>query len=82
MSARILRSVVVDTSGSLSARLGPVPLTAVNVTDAFWSPRLCVNGDVTIPSQHRYLEETGRLDNFRRAAGRLDVPFQGIYFKS
>jgi DUF1680 family protein len=43
-------------------------------------PRLRINRDVTLPAQHRYLEETGRLDNFRRAAGGLDVPFAGIYF--
>jgi hypothetical protein len=74
-------SIVVDTSTSPCARLKPVPLAAVHVADAFWAPRLRVNRDVTVPAQHRYLEETGRLDNFRRAAGTLDAPFQGIYFK-
>ena len=49
-------------------------------TDSFWAPRLRINQEVTIPSQHRYLEETGRIENFRRAAGKLDQPFVGIYF--
>ncbi|HSH78989.1 MAG TPA: beta-L-arabinofuranosidase domain-containing protein, partial [Herpetosiphonaceae bacterium] len=31
-------------------------------------------------SQYRHCEETGRIDNFRRAAGKKDIPFQGIYF--
>ena len=80
MTDRIL-GVVVDTSTSPHARLRPVPLTAVRLTDAFWASRLRTNRDVTLPAQHRYLEETGRLDNFRRAAGKLDVRFIGIYFK-
>jgi DUF1680 family protein len=58
-----------------------VPVDAVTLDDAFWAPRLRRNREVTIPAQHRHLEETGRLDNFRRAAGkRPDLPFQGIYF--
>ena len=76
-----ISGVVVDTSASPNARLRPVPLTAVKVSDSFWAPRLRINLDVTVPSQHRRLEETGRLDNFRRAAGKLDGPFVGIYFK-
>jgi hypothetical protein len=33
-----------------------------------------------LPSQYRRLEVTGRLDNFRRASGKTDGEFQGIYF--
>ena len=73
-------AVVVDTSRSPYARLRPVPLTAVTLTDDFWAPRQRVNREVTLPSQYRLLEETGRIDNFRRAAGKLDVPFQGRYY--
>ncbi len=73
-------AVVVDTSRSPYARLRPVPLTAVTLTDDFWAPRRRVNREVTLPSQYRLLEETGRIDNFRRAAGKLDVPFQGRYY--
>jgi len=32
---------------------------------------------VSLPAQYRFLEETGRLDNFRRAAGATGLPFQG-----
>jgi hypothetical protein len=60
--------------------LRPVPLTAVQLTDTFWAPRRRLNREVTLPSQYRHCEETGRIDNFRRAAGWKDVPFQGIYF--
>jgi DUF1680 family protein len=73
-------AVVVDTSNSPFARLKPVPLTAVTLTDEFWAPRLRMNGQVSIPSQYRLLEETGRLDNFRRAAGQKAIPFRGRFF--
>ncbi len=71
---------VVDTTGSPHAQLRPVPLGAVTLEDAFWAPRRRVNREATLPSQFRHLEETDRLNNFRRAAGKLDAPFVGIYF--
>jgi len=71
-------AIVVDTSPY--ARLRPLPLTAVTLTDAFWAPRLRINREVTLPSQYRQLEETGRVDNFRRAAGKIKAPFQGRYY--
>ena len=70
MSYDGLKSVVLDTSRSLNARLKPVPLTAVKLTDSFWAPRLHINRDVTLPTQYQLLEETGRIDNFRAAAGK------------
>lgn len=73
-------AVVVDTSQSPHARLKPVPVNAVTLDDAFWAPRLKINREVTLPSQYRQCEETGRLDNFRRVSGTKDVPFQGIFF--
>ncbi len=72
---------VVDTSRSPHARLRPVPANAVTLSDTFWEPRRKINRTVTLPSQYRHLEETGRLDNFRRASGKkTGIPFQGIYF--
>jgi len=73
-------AVVVDTSHSRHARLLPVPLAAVTLSDGFWEPRRRINREVTLPSQYRHCEETGRLDNFRRAAGKKEGSFQGIYF--
>lgn len=74
------RPVVVDTTDSPAARLQPVPIHRVRLTDAFWQPRREINRTVTLPSQYQQCEETGRLDNFRRAAGKKDGPFQGIFF--
>ena len=71
---------VVAMSQSRYAQLHPVPLEAVRLEDAFWAPRLAVNRAVTLPSQLRQCEETGRIDNFRRASGKKQIDFQGIYF--
>jgi DUF1680 family protein len=72
--------VIVDTSNSPYARLKPVPLTAVSLTDAFWAPRLRINREITLPGQYRLLEDTGRIDNFRRAAAKKHIPFPGRYY--
>lgn len=73
-------AVVVDTSRSRHARLRPLPLNAVTLDDDFWAPRRRINSERTLPSQYRRLEDAGVLDNFRRAAGTTDVPFQGMWF--
>jgi DUF1680 family protein len=49
----------------------PVPFTAVHVTDGFWAPRIEINRTVTIPFAFKKDEETGRVDNFIRAAKAL-----------
>ena len=67
--------MVVDTSRSPithcvgTRRLRPLPLTAVRLEDEFWAPRLRLNREVTLPAQYEQCEQTGRIDNFRRAAG-------------
>ena len=58
----------VDTSHSPYAKLRPVPLDAVTLSDSFWAPRLRTVRDVTLPTQLAQIEQTGRLNNFRRAA--------------
>ncbi len=81
MTVRNRTSVaVVDTSLSPRTKLRPVPPGAVQLMDQFWAPRRRINRETTLPSQFQHLETTGRLDNFRRASGKLDIPFQGIYF--
>jgi uncharacterized protein len=71
---------VVDTSRSPHVRLRSVPLEHVTLRDAFWAPRRRVNGERTLPSQYRHLEETGTIDNMRRAAGKRDGDHAGMYF--
>ncbi|HTZ50472.1 MAG TPA: beta-L-arabinofuranosidase domain-containing protein, partial [Spirochaetia bacterium] len=55
----------------------PVPPTAVQVQDAFWLPRLETNRTVTIPDVLSKCEESGRVDNFRKASGRLPGTYRG-----
>lgn len=71
---------VVDTRRSPGAQLHPVALSAVRLTDAFWEPRRETNRAVTIPSQYDLCEKTGRLDNFRRADGKPEIPYRGEFF--
>lgn len=47
----------------------PVPFTSVKVTDHFWGPRIQRNYKVTIPIAIKKSRETGRIKNFKVAAG-------------
>src|SRR5262245_27993065 len=49
----------------------PVPFTAVHFNDAFLAPRIEINRTVTIPFAFQKDEETGRVNNFERAAAAL-----------
>ncbi len=76
-------AVVVDTTQSPHARLRSVPINAVQLQDEFWEPRRRINREATLPAQYQQCEDSGRVDNFRRAAGWeewKDTEFQGIYF--
>ncbi len=55
----------------------PVPFTDVRLTDAFWAPRLETNRTVSVPYALRMNEETGRVDNFRKAARLMPGAYKG-----
>jgi DUF1680 family protein len=59
--------------------LRPVPFTDVRLDDVFWSPRMEANRRVTIPCTFEKCEVTGRVDNFSKAGGLMDGPYQGVY---
>jgi DUF1680 family protein len=48
----------------------PVTFNHVHVNDGFWAPRIAVNADITIPYVLQKCRETGRVDNFLKAAGK------------
>lgn len=48
--------------------INPVPFTSVKVTDNFWGQRLKASREVTIPLAFSKCEETGRYENFVKAA--------------
>ena len=68
---------VLDTAKSPAAILHGVPVSAVTMTDGFWSPRRKVNIEVSLPSLLELFESNGIIDNFRRVSGRKDVPRRG-----
>jgi uncharacterized protein len=57
-----------------------VALTNVNFTDNFWKKRLETNRTVTIPANFKKCEETGRIDNFLKAAKKMTGPHTGLFF--
>jgi DUF1680 family protein len=67
-------------AAALDYPVHPVPFTHVKLTDAFWAPRLETNRTVSIPYAFRMNEETGRVDNFRKAARLMTGPHKGRRF--
>jgi uncharacterized protein len=57
-----------------------VPASAVTIDDGFWKPKMEVNRAVTIPYIMKQNEDTGRVANFEKAAGRKAGPYEGRRF--
>jgi hypothetical protein len=62
------------------ARLRELPLTAVQIQDAFWSPRLEVNRTRTLDHVYKELELTGCIRNFDIAAAKAQGNFGGPWW--
>ncbi|MFB6174123.1 MAG: glycoside hydrolase family 127 protein [Halobacteriales archaeon] len=60
--------------------LAPVAFTDVTVSDPFWSPRLETLREVTMEEVYGHLDATGRIDNFRIAAGEQEGSFNGRFY--
>ncbi|RDI70011.1 glycoside hydrolase family 127 protein [Halopelagius longus] len=58
-----------------------IKLSDVEIDDGFWSPWVTRNRDVTIEYQYEQLEESGTLENFRRARDGKEGGFQGMWFQ-
>ena len=56
----------------------PVALIDIEIKDSFWKPRLEINSAVSIPHCFKQCEETGRIDNFSKAAHLLDGSYEGL----
>ena len=61
-------------------RLEPFEMPKVKIDDKFWTPRLQVNRAATLRHIYEQLEETGRINSFRKAAGKKEGEFQGLWF--
>lgn len=53
----------------------PLPFTEVSFADEFWAPRLLTHKNITLDYTLDQCEETGRINNFRRAAGQQEGSF-------
>ena len=71
---------IIDLTHSAHAKLQPASLSQVTLNDTFWQPRRVINRTTTIPAQYHQCATTGRIDNFRRASGKYQGDFQGIFF--
>lgn len=60
----------------------PVRFTDVQIEDRFWSPRIKVNREQTIPYQYKQLKETGRIDAFKLDWGPGDKPVPHNFWDS
>ncbi len=71
---------VIKTINSPYGKLNPIPIEKVRLKEGFWKKYMRTLINVTLPSQYDILEETGRIDNFRRASGKISKEFSGFYF--
>lgn len=74
------KAYVINNTGSKYSRLNPIPLDSVKLTDNFWTKRIKIMEEVTLPLQYEIMEETHRIDNFRRASGKISGDFVGFFF--
>ena len=66
--AGLISLSLVSSAQNAGYPISPVPFTSVKVTDAFWGQRLKASREVTIPLAFSKCEETGRYENFVKAA--------------
>jgi uncharacterized protein len=71
---------VINVVNSPYAKLHTVPVHAVTIEEGFWSKRRTTNVERSIPTMHDQLEQHGRMENFRRLAGKSSAPQRGPYF--
>ena len=64
-------------TASPHARLRNVPVHAVTIQNGFWSQRREINVNRSIPTMHDLLEANGRMNNFRRLAGKSSAAQSG-----
>jgi uncharacterized protein len=67
-------------SRSPYAKLRQVPVRAVTIKSGFWGRRRETNVSKSIPTMHDLLEAHGRMNNFRRLAGKSSAPQTGPVF--
>lgn len=76
----ILQSGIIFAQQDVKQKEYPIKhnhFSAVKISDSFWSNRLCVNEQVTIPDVIDKCETSGRIQNFAVTAGLIPGKFIG-----
>ncbi len=60
--------------------LSAVPFTEVKFSDEFWTPRLEINREKSLPHNFEWCEKTGRISNFAKAGKLMEGKFEGILY--
>jgi DUF1680 family protein len=60
--------------------LTDLPLTAVEIQDSFWSPRIEINRTKSLDHVYAQIEATGGIRNFEIAAGKAQGKFGGPFW--
>jgi DUF1680 family protein len=68
---------VIGVDHSPHVTLHSVPIRAVRMDDGFWSARMRINVEHSIPSMLEELEQHGIMDNFRRLTGAKQATRKG-----
>ena len=68
---------IIDVSHSPHVKLHSVPVRAVHIGDGFWSARMRINVERSIPTMLKELEQHGVMDNFRRLTGTKQATRKG-----
>ena len=68
---------MIDVGHSPHVKLHTVPIRAVRMDDGFWSARMRINVESSIPAMLQELEQHGIVDNFRQLSGGKQAPRRG-----
>ncbi len=86
MTTTIFIVLVITLPLNLYAQSGPIAkmekvrFDKVTLADQFWQPRLKTNREVTLAHNLKLCEETGRIDNFAKAAGMMEGEYEGRFY--
>ncbi|WP_424000252.1 glycoside hydrolase family 127 protein [Haloarcula salina] len=65
----------------MSEQRKPMSIGSVQIADDFWQQRREVNREQTIEYQYQQLQESGTLENFRRASAGEEGDHNGMWFQ-
>lgn len=71
---------ILNTMNSPYSVLHPVDISSVKFTYGLLAERLETVYNVTIPTQYELLEQTQRINNFRRVSGKIKGDYFGFFF--